>query len=805
VYPFIKDVSFSLRSLRRSPGFTLIAVLTLTLGVLVATVLFTVINATILRTLPYPKPDRLMVLRWQDRGDVSADAFFMVKNQTHVFSSLAALYPVDVGANISGNGQPQYVKALSVSKEFFPALGVLPEIGRSFSNEEDQPNAPGTVIISFGLWTERFDRDPSALGQGLAVNSENFKIIGIMPREFQSSPEADIWLPLRLSAGAADPGNNYRVIGRLAPAISRQQAQFELNQLSHQYQSIHVSSAGKGTLVLRDLQSFMADRAREGLAILSAAVAFLFLIACTNVAVLVLVRAAANTQTIALRVALGSSRRRLLFSLSTESLLLSSASGVFGLILAKESLPLILLLWPADLPLNGKLSIDGRIALFTLAVAIISLLFSGFVPALTLSRVNLAQVLARASRIASASAEQIGIVRLLILGQMALTAVLLAGTILLVKSLLNLYSVPLGFAPEHLEVAQVSLTGKRYNTTASTNRLLNKIVRQLEVTPGVDAVAAVEGLPLENGLNLPLHPVEMPQAVDHADEYRPVTPDYFQTFRIPLRSGRLFLATDAGGSAPVAIVNETLARRWWPDGSAIGHYLRVDEELGPQPADVPRQIVGVVADIHEKGPDIPPPPSMFVPLSQTPDNITAFFNKVFMTSIIIRSGRRIDSDQIRNVIQSVDPDLPLASSHPLIDRVSRSLANRRFITLLTSVFSAFALLLTVVGIHGLLSYQARLRTREIAVRMAVGASRIHIIRMVAQQGVNLLLFALLVGLAGSFLIKRLLTHLLYDVGNNSTVGIVGTGLLLGLIATLLSLITAVRSASIEPMAVLRNE
>lgn len=806
MHSFIQDLSFSFRSLRRSPGFTSIAVLTLTLGIAGNTVLFAVINSTMLRPLPYPKPDRLMILRWQDQGDVSAPAFFLVKNQAHSFSSLAALYPVEVGANISGKGSPQYVKSLSVSKEFFSTLGVLPEIGRSFSDEEDQPNAPGTAVLSFGLWTEMFNRDPSALGHELSVNGTSFKIIGIMPRGFRSYPEADIWLPLRLSAGSADPGNNYRMIGRLAPGTSRQQAQFELDRLSRQYQLTYAPSAEKETLVARELQSFLVDKERGGMAIFFAAVAFLFLIACTNVAVLILVRAAANTQTIALRIALGSSKGRLLLSLSTESLLLSLASGLLGLILAKESLPLLLWLWPADVALSAKLSIDGHVALFTLAVAVFSPLFFGLAPALKLSRVNLAQVLAHASRTASASAEQVRAVRLLVMGQMALTVMLLAGTMLLVKSLLNLYSVPLGFSdPKHLQVAQVSLTGTRYNTTAAANHLLEQIDQQLGVSPGVDAVAAVEGLPLENGLNLPLHPLEMPQSVDHADEYRPVTPDYFRTLSVPLRSGRFFLAADTSGSAPVAIVNETLARRWWPDGSAIGRYLRVDEELGPQPADVPRKIVGVVADIHEKGPGMPAPPTMFVPMSQTPDNITAFFNKVFLTSIVVHSAHKVDSDQVRKAIQSVDPDLPLASFQPFAQFVDRSLSNLRFITLITTVFSAFALVLTAVGIHGLLSYQARLRTREIAVRMAVGASRGHIIRMVAQQGAKLILSALLVGLAGSFLIKRLLVHVLYGIGNNSSVVIVGTGLLLGLVATLLSLATAVRSASIELMAVLRNE
>jgi ABC-type antimicrobial peptide transport system permease subunit len=328
----------------------------------------------------------------------------------------------------------------------------------------------------------------------------------------------------------------------------------------------------------------------------------------------------------------------------------------------------------------------------------------------------------------------------------------------------------------------------------------------LEALPGVDTAAAVNGLPLDKGLNLALHPVEVPSVLDHDDEYRAVTGDFFKTFQTPLRSGRFFTATDFTGSEPVAIINETMARRWWPNTSAIGHYIQVHKELGPQFADVPRQIVGVVADIHEKGPDLPSPTTVFIPMSQTPDQITAFSNKTFLTSIVVRTSGDIDlSNQIRGAVQSGDPGLPLASFRPFSQVIDSSLANRRFIALLTTAFSAFALLLAVLGIHGLLNYQTRLRTREIAIRMAVGASRTHTLRMIIQQGAKLIFFAILAGLAGSFIIKSLLGGLIYNAQSSSVILILATGLLVGLVAMLISLLAALRAASIEPMAVLRNE
>jgi len=806
VYPFIRDLSLSLRSLRRSPGFTSLAVLTLALGIAGNTVIFSVLNATLLKSLAYPEPQRLTIVRWTDQPAVSVPAFLMLEKRAHSFASLAAWYPFDVGANVSATGSPQYVRALSVSKDFFQTLGVPLEIGNAFGSEETQPNAPNTAVLSYRLWTQMFNRDRSAVGSTLWVNGKSCRVLGVMPQRFRSYPDADVWLPLQFTLGSADPGSNYRVMGRLADGVSRQQAQYELDGLAREYRSIYPESPRKETLIVESLQAFLVENEREGLAILFAAVAFLFLIACANVAILILVRGAASTPLIAIRAALGPSRSRLVLSLLSESLWLSFAGGLLGLILAKESLPLILRLWPADLPFAARLAIDGRVLIFTLAVAVLSPLLFGLAPALKLSGVNVARALARTSRSASSSAETVRVVRILVFVQMALTVMLLTGTMLLVKSLMNLYSEPLGFDPNNLVVGQVSLATDNYQTTRSLEFLLVRVLKQLEALPGVHAAAATHGLPLDQGLNLVLHPVETPSVLDHDDEYRPVTSDYFTTLRIPLHSGRFFSSNDFAGSPPVAIINETMARRWWPGASAIGHYIQVDKQLGPQFADVPRRIVGVVGDIHEKGLDIPPPTTVYVPISQTPDPIMAFSNKTFLTSIVVRTSSEIDlSHEIRSAVQSVDPSLPLASFRQYDEVIDRSLANRRFIARLTTAISAFAFLLAVIGVYGLLNYQVRLRAREIAIRMAVGASRADTLRMVVKQGTNPILFAVLAGLAGSFIIKRLLGSLLYNVRGSSVVLILTTGLVLVLVATLISFLTAFRAASVEPMAVLRNE
>ncbi|HVG92492.1 MAG TPA: ABC transporter permease, partial [Alphaproteobacteria bacterium] len=521
------------------------------------------------------------------------------KNSTHSFVSLTAFYPVDVGVNVSGEGQPQYVKALSVSGDFFQTFGVFPELGNTFRAEQDEVNAPRTVVLSYGLWM-RFGRDPSILGRALMVNGTACKIIGIMPLRFRSYPNADVWLPLQLSPGAADSGSNYRVVARLADGVSRQEAGIELAGLGREFSTKSLRTPQKATLIAQDYKGFLVDRGREELAILAAAAGSVFLLVCTNVAVLLLVRFAANTEGSAIRMALGASRIRLLMSRLTESFLLSAIASVLGLILAKESIPVLLAWWPADLPLASNIVIDGHVLLFTLLICVLSPFLFGLAPALKLTRTNIGQVLTRAMRTASMSGEQLRTIRLLVFCQVTLTIMVLTGATLLLQILFHLYSVPLGFQSERVMVAQVSLTGEKYRTTSATNRLIQQVVEQLQRIPGVESVAAVQGLPLEKGLNLPLYPVSMPNALDHADEYRPVTFDYFKTLHIPLRAGRFFTPADNAGAAPVAIINETMAHRWWPDKPAVGQFLKVSKELGPEFADEQREIVGVISDFREK-------------------------------------------------------------------------------------------------------------------------------------------------------------------------------------------------------------
>lgn len=804
---FFQSLSLSARSLWNNPGFTFVAIFTLALGIAGSTIVFSIVNATLLRPLPYPKPHQLLILRSTDQGDLSAPAFFMVKERARSFSYVAAFYPVEVGVNIAGAATPQYVQSLSVSRDFFLTLGILPEVGTIFPEEESRTITQRVAIVSHAMWV-RFGQNSSLLGHELLIDGNAYKIIGIMPEGFRSYPDADIWLPLQLSSTKGYPGGDYRVIARMAPNVSPQQGQQEVEEIGREYNAVYPprSSFSEHKFIAYDLQQFLGKEEKNGLLILSSAVALVFLIACTNVAVLILIRTAANRQAIAIRAALGGSRVRLVLAQLGECLLLSLAGGLLGLILTKESFPLLLALRPAGLPRGMHLRIDGRVLLFTFSLVLLSPLLFGLPSALKMTRATVAMLLSQTMRTASSSVEQLRAVRSLVFCQMCFSIMLLAGTALLWKSLLNLYSVPLGFNPGRIWVAQVLLSGEKYRSTASTVALVNQVIERLRAEPGIDSVGVVNGLPLDRGLNLPMYPVGSPQLLDHADEYRPVTPEYFVTLRIPLRAGRVFNAGDTPGSPPVALINETMARKWWPNVVPLGRFVKVSDEMGPQFTDAPRQIVGVVADVHEKGPGVPPPPTVYVALAQTPDSITAFCNKVFFTSIMIRSSVRTDLiKEIESAIQASDTSLPVASFRPLHEVFEESVANPRFIALVTTAFSSLSLFLTILGIYGMLSYQVRLSARDIAIRLALGATRMRVQYMILRQAARLILAAVAAGWIGALIIRGLLKSLIYNVQGGSLQLIAELGLVFAVVAILVSLLTAVRTASIEPVAILRNE
>jgi len=805
------DLLYTYRSLRRTPGFTYICIGTLAVGIAANVLVFSIVNAVMLRPLPYADPSRLVTLGWQGPSkiplqDISASAFFMLQERSRCFQNIAAMQGQDVGVNLFTAGPSQYVKALRVSAGFFSTLGAAPVRGRTFNSEEDSYEGAHVAVLSAGLWKRSFGNAPMVLGRDLRINGEPYKIVGIMPEEFRSYPEADLWLPLQLSPTNADPGNEYRVIARLKNGLTAAEAQHELDSVAEYGSTFPLRGmANEVRLLVHELEPTLVAGVRNGLVLLFSAVIFVLLITCTNLAVLLTVRASARVHETAIRIALGSNRIRLLRLAVFESLWIAVVGGLIGIALAQEMIALIVWLIPADLPLRSSISIDHRVAWFATILSLLTALIFGLGPALKISRMNLNETLKQASGNSTESMQQMRTGRMLVGIQAGLTIVLLVGAASLLHTFYLFYTVPPGFDAGHVWIAQISLAAPRYSSGTESTRLLQKISQELQNDPRVEAVGSVTGLPLEKGLNLIVHPLDQ-LGKNIQVEYRIIDDDYFKSLHVPIIAGRSFSYQDQSGSTPVAIVNETLARLWWGKQSAVGHFTTVSSTLGGMFSDNPREILGVSADVHEASLAAPPPPTIFIPLSQTPAGMCAFINKVFLTSVVVRTRSQVNlSESLQAILDSADPDLSLASLRPLSEVVSHSLARPRFYASLLTAFGIFVLLLTAVGLYGLLSYQLVLRTREIGIRMAIGARRWEVVTLVVRQGIQPVLIGLVLGMAGIPFLKKILGAMLYNVDNATLIIFVSAAVLLGTVALLTGLLTTLRATAIEPMMVLRTE
>jgi putative ABC transport system permease protein len=802
-----QDLGYAVRSLLKNRGFTWVTMVTLALGIAASTAVFAVVNAVLLHPLPFPHADRVVILHWQDKfgshGDISAPAFFLAKDRATGFESISAVYPLGTGVNLSGVHSPEFVKALRVSQGFFKTLGVRPLHGRDFRPEEDLPNGPHVVILSDGIWQRHFLGKPAAIGRQIRINDEDFTIIGVMPRRFVSYPEADMWVPLQLSPALADLGSDYRVLARLKDNVSLEESRAQLETISRESSLAPLAGSEHSIIIPQKFEDFLFGDIRRSLAMLSAAVLLVLMIACANVAMLFLVRASARSHEIAVRVALGSNRSRLTRIFLMEGVLIGVTGGLLGIMLAKESMPFILRLLPGNLPLNAPVTIDMRAVVFSALISLINAVIFGLAPAFRISQVHLVEMLHLASRNGSLNTRQARTGRVAITAQTALAFILLSGATLLLQDFLSLHGTSPGFTPDHLYVAQISLASTAYEKTLPTVRLLDKIRDELQRDSGANSIAVTNGLPLEQSLNLPMYPEGLPGQVDHAVEYRSVNADYLNLMKIPLLEGRNFSAQDGPSAPPVAIVNQTLARRWWPDQPAIGHFVSVAQEAGLRIADL-RQIVGVAADVHEAGLDKPAPPTIFVPIAQNSDKITALSNHWYLVSIVLPSSNGDAPNEIRQALSSVAPDLPPASVRPLAEVIAISLARQRFYTLLVSIFGMIALLLTAVGLYALLSYQINLRRPEIVMRIVFGATRGRVVKLVIIQTAKLVLTGLAIGFVGALLVRQVIANLIPNTAFFSS-SLFLSALLLGAIAAIVSILITAHTASFHPMETLRQQ
>ncbi len=818
----IRDLSYSCRSLWKSRGFTLVAITTLALGIGTTTSIFTLVYNTMFRPLPYADSDRLVRIIWRwNKGygpgvvPVLADA---VAQRTRSFLSVATVFP-SAGCNLAGGGAAEYAIDHKVSVDFFRTLGVKLAAGRDFIPEDGSGKESSVAIISYPLWQRRFQGVPDAVGKQLQCNGQPFTIIGVLPQNFNYVKQGDVWLPANLATYFNDQGMNYGVIARLRPDVDVVLAQQDLNSV---FQQLRQENPGRwwtrqksGGMAALPYRQWQFGDLRKPIIVLSCAVVLVLLIACANMAGLLLVRANARMHETSIRLALGAKRTQLLRQSFTETTFLSVLGGIAGIVLAWWQLHALRAIIPAGAKFLGieqlnllALGINLPVGLFAFLLSLLTGLVSGLIPALALTSPKLSNGLKQGERVAGNNRGEQRSRKLLLSAEVSISLMLLVGAMLLIRSFVQLQGVRLGFDPSNLQVLQLSYASQKYKSPEAIAGFEEKTAERIRSLPGVVGAASVSSAPLQSGLNLPSPEVNGKECTsDGTVDYRAVSPGYFGVMRTPILRGREFQLQDSATSAPVVVVNETFARMCWPEQSPIGQQVWIGKNQG-RLEDVPREIVGVVADTREYALDMASPPVAFVPQTQVKQNINELLYHSFnlISAVMIRTSRPTDlSLGAERTVTSVDPEQPVVSIMPMQQVVGDSIAFSRLLMLLMAVFAGLALLLTMVGLYGLFSYYVTLRTQEIGVRMALGASRFHILTLVLREGFLLALVGGLIGVAGAFVETRFLRNLLFGITPADPVAFVVSGAGLLMVILLASYLPARRAMAVDPMIVLRYE
>ncbi len=791
-----QDALFAVRQLARTPGFTVIAVLTLALGIGATTAIFSLLHAVVLKPLPFPHAERIVHLwmtdRVQDRS-MSAGNFLAYRDGARSFEQLSALR--NASFNLTGDGPPERIVGAQVSVGYFETFHSRPLLGRMISAVEDSPGRDRVVVLSQGLWHDRFGADPRVIGRDVRLNGEAHTVIGVMPADFASGSR--LWVPLALTPEqAGNYGDSYlRLMGRLRPGVSLAAAQAEVAALAKRLETVDArANLGKGARIEPFVDHLLGGYRRR-LLILLGAVSCVLLIACVNVANLLLARGAARSREIAIRAALGAGQGRIVRQLLTESLVLSLGGVLAGIGLAHLGLRGLVAISPAGVPRLGGAGIDGLALAFALGLGLVASLLSGLVPALRTARPDLQTLLKEGGRSFGTGSPRDRVRTGLLVAEVALALVLLAGAGLLIRSAIELQQVRLGFDPSGVLTAQLSLPRADYPETDRAVAAVQRIVTGLGQLAGVESAAAVSILPLSHNdsssaLEIEGHPRPVEQRLQGST--REVSPGYFRTLRIPLLSGRDFTAADRPGALKVVAVNETMARLAWPGEDPINKRLAwsVDSETGPDW----RQVVAVVADVRQRDLADEAGPVLYLPMAQSD-----LWGEVEMAVVARTAGDPSAlAGAMRRAVHDVDPRLPIYDLASLEEIRTASAATTRFNMLLLSALGGIGLLLAAVGIYGVIAWFVSQRTQEIGLRMALGATEGRVLYLVAWQAMRPVIVGLAVGLAGALVATRALGSLLFGVTATDPVTFAGVLVVLALAALLASWLPARRAARVEP-------
>jgi putative ABC transport system permease protein len=802
------DIRFAIRVLAKSPGFTLIAVLTLALGIGANTAIFSVVNGVLLRPLPFRDPSRLMLIAEKSSFPVISTSFENFSDWRDQSSSFERMQAVRSAAiTLTGAGEPERLNVQMATAGLFGILGINAQAGRTFLPEEDRAGGTPVALLSYALWQRRFGGSQEILGKPINLDTRPYTVVGVLPAGFQILQSADVWVPFSPWAATLPQDRNWHpgiiALGRLKPGITQEQANTEMigitKRLEQQYPDYNTGTSAN----VIGLQDQIVQNSRPALLLLLGAVSFVLLIACVNVANLLLARAAVRAREVAIRTAMGAGRSRVVRQLLTESVLLSILGGGFGVLLAWASLGPLLKLASGSVPQGAPIGLDPWVLLFTAAVSLITGLLFGIVPALRTAKLDLRETLNEGTRGSTGGPHQHRVRGALVAIEMALAMLLLIGSGLLLRSFVRMQEVPPGFQPDHLLVADLPVSPTAYAKPDQRFEFFDRLVQRAKTLPGVRSAAAASFLPVSGGgsiihFNITGRPPKSPKEFIAAG-YRTITPDYLETLGVPLLQGRLFTAADNERAPAVVLINASMARIFFPSENPLGKRL----QLGALPdQQIPTmEIVGVVGDVRP-GLGLDPQSEMYLPYRQA-DLVLP----VFQLSVVLRTAGDplTETSALRAALSQIDPDQPLVRVRTMEENMAGTVAAPRFRAWLLGIFALLALILAAVGVYGVMSYTVTQRTIEIGVRVSMGAQPRDVFRTIVGEGLWLALVGVGVGLLASLALTRLIRSFLYDTSAYDPATFIGVSLLLTVIAAAASFFPARRATQVDPLVALRYE